>query len=714
MSDCFVLYKEAPVSPILEYQEPLDRVYPKGEFTVFPTCLEVSTGATIADKSYTVVITLTGPGILGNTYSGQVTGWQIDSVVPTEKVYTITGDLGNSGVGATLINYLNEMNVLAPDDGNPQDYPPATGVTNYSIVMTNSEGACASALGKFIPTTLVSDGQSACVDIVISGINTGEYFAVYVDEQEITSPGGVQYTGSGQSDFVDALVADINGQTDILPVYVASKKGTGTFPDLTVCTEEGMSDLNGASAYLFNINRGEKRQESTVEGGVDNNKPGLFGQIWEKSSDVLLGVAGNVAGGVLANWIFPNSGITEITIPQNNPDEPPPEILLVLQGRIVQVPLSYNQDNRNYPGTYDSWVSAGRPFELLYTDCPAWCLYDYITNIRFGLGNDIILNETQLHLLQEDLFGVMFFSDEKVDAGQKDGTTEPRFSCNVAISEGTKMDILEALCSNFNGGYTFADGGLRITMDGEITDFSNAKIVNQASVGPAGFKHTHNSLKSFVNKVNVGYVDPETFYQSTIVTVEDQQGIAIYGEKVQDIFAYACTSRAQAARYGNWVLESEKRNRDIVNYKAGWDHYDVKPGDIVYLEDSMINPERLGGRVIDVTFTGGNTQIYFDAPVTIDVGVTQYSIRTVDAPQTPKQGTLQPGPDATHIVITGVDLTGVVPIHSPYILQKDNAVPLQYRVVKISEENEVQYNVIAQIYDGGKYSAIYADYFVGV
>lgn len=708
MADCFVLYKEAPNSPTLTYTEPYDRVYPIGEQTDFPECLETNSG--IGASNFTVTVTLVGNGILGNNFPGIPLGLNVSD---SAKEYVITGTAAGNGGNAELRTFLNFMYVFAPD-GDMTILPKATGVTKFTILYENAEGTCASVKGIFIPEALVVDGQSACANVRVQfSVVSGNQFGVIVDGQEITTPGGVTSTSTSATALVDLLVPDINAQVGLVPEWSAADINGSS---LQICSVAGSADFNDYEIQVMDLTQGTQvSNDAALTGGVDNNEPSLFEGIWDKSKDVLLGVAGNVAGGVLANWIFPNSGITEITIPQNNPDEPPPEILLVIQGIKVLVPTGYNAETRTYPGTYDSWVTAGRPFERKWTDCPAWTAYDYITNKRYGLGNDIILNNIQLHNLQKDMFGVMFFSDEKIDAGQKDGSTEPRFSMNTAVSEGTKMDILEGLCSNFNGGYTFSDGGLRITIDDYVSDLSTAMIVNQATVGAEGFKHTHNSLTSFVNKVNVSYVDPDTFYQEAIVTVEDQVGINTYGEKIQDLFAYGCTSRAQAARYGNWVLETEKRNRDIIRYKAGWDHYNVKPGDLMYVADDGELGNRLGGRIASFSFDGNNTIINLDGPFYYPDPV-NISLRTQEEPDIPKLvfPNSSNGGYVSSVYFAGSDITANLKVMSPYILELNNIPAAVYRVIKIDEENEVQYNVTAQLYDGNKYAAIYADYFVGV
>ena len=49
----------------------------------------------------------------------------------------------------------------------------------------------------------------------------------------------------------------------------------------------------------------------------------------------------------------------------------------------VKVPINYDPIVKNYSGAWNG------QFKLAWTDNPAWCFYDLITNNRFGLGKYI-------------------------------------------------------------------------------------------------------------------------------------------------------------------------------------------------------------------------------------------------------------------------------------------------------------------------------------
>ena len=76
-----------------------------------------------------------------------------------------------------------------------------------------------------------------------------------------------------------------------------------------------------------------------------------------------------------------------------------------------------------------------------WTTDPAWILYDLLIDTRAGCG----IPEANL-----DKFSFKTVSEycgESVDAGNGDGSTEPRFSCNVNITQQQEAyTLINSLC----------------------------------------------------------------------------------------------------------------------------------------------------------------------------------------------------------------------------------------------------------------------------
>ena len=79
-----------------------------------------------------------------------------------------------------------------------------------------------------------------------------------------------------------------------------------------------------------------------------------------------------------------------------------------------------------YPSGY---IFNGVMGAAVYTNCPAMCLLDLLTNTRYGLGNHI--EDSNLDLFS--FVAASKYANEEVDDGTGSGAKEARFSCNVNI-----------------------------------------------------------------------------------------------------------------------------------------------------------------------------------------------------------------------------------------------------------------------------------------
>ena len=94
-------------------------------------------------------------------------------------------------------------------------------------------------------------------------------------------------------------------------------------------------------------------------------------------------------------WLIKNSdykvGKSLFKLPLNAKDVSTiPKRTYHLRMKTVQVPSNYDSESRRYTG---NWSGEFKP-ELEWTDNPAWCLYDLISNKRFGVGRFGIKEDT--------------------------------------------------------------------------------------------------------------------------------------------------------------------------------------------------------------------------------------------------------------------------------------------------------------------------------
>lgn len=296
---------------------------------------------------------------------------------------------------------------------------------------------------------------------------------------------------------------------------------------------------------------------------------------------------------------YPNMALIGIkTDSRYNPNFP--NVNLLLYGRLVKVPSTYNPETRTYaPGIWrGDWKEE-------WTDNPAWIFYDLVTNSLAGLGKRI--GEYGLDKFQ--LYQIAKYCDELVDDGY--GGKEPRMVSNLWITEQRDAyNVLSDMASVFRS-IAVWNG----TQFSAIQDRTSDPVClyTQSNVVDGKFSRQFAAGKTIFTAVEVEYADERNFYQKAVEYVADDLMIARYGYNVKKITAYGCTSRGQAHRYGKWVLETSRLEQCTITFVVGRQGLLHLPGDIIEIADNDFSGKTLGGRVVAIN---GKT-VTLDQPVEI-------------------------------------------------------------------------------------------------
>lgn len=253
----------------------------------------------------------------------------------------------------------------------------------------------------------------------------------------------------------------------------------------------------------------------------------------------------------------------------------------------VKVPNNYDPITKTYNGPWD-----GR-FKVAWTDNPAWCFYDLITNNRYGLGRYIDPNLTDKWTLYE----ISQYCDQLVSDGV--GGLEPRFRCNVYMS--TKEEaykVLNDMASIFQGIIYYSAGQIIASQDSPkdpIYIFNNSNVIN------GDFLYTDASKKSRKTIAIVRYNDEFDNYKPALEYIEDRASIFKYGIREAEITAFGCTSKNQARRVGKWLLTTQNTETEIVDFKVGLEGNFLRPGDVISIYDQNRRNQVYAGRTVELT-----------------------------------------------------------------------------------------------------------------
>lgn len=371
---------------------------------------------------------------------------------------------------------------------------------------------------------------------------------------------------------------------------------------------------------------------------------------------------------------YPNMALIGIkTDSRYNPNFP--NVNLLLYGRLVKVPSTYNPETRTYaPGIWrGDWKEE-------WTDNPAWIFYDLVTNSLAGLGKRI--GEYGLDKFQ--LYQIAKYCDELVDDGY--GGKEPRMVSNLWITEQRDAySVLSDMASVFRS-IAVWNG----TQFSAIQDRTSDPVClyTQSNVVDGKFSRQFAAGKTIFTAVEVEYADERNFYQKAVEYVADDLMIARYGYNVKKITAYGCTSRGQAHRYGKWVLETSRLEQCTITFVVGRQGLLHLPGDIIEIADNDFAGKTLGGRVVAIN---GKT-VTLDQPV--EITGNSYLSYLNDEMQLAKIKIINADNTNKSVVTLETNPVGLS-VMDDWILKTPQVSTQLYRALGITENDDGSYTITA-------------------
>jgi len=334
--------------------------------------------------------------------------------------------------------------------------------------------------------------------------------------------------------------------------------------------------------------------------------------------------------------------------------------------------------------------------DLYYTTCPVCCFYDMATNNRYGAGDFIDAS----NLSWIDLIDISRYCNELVST--PDGL-EPRFAINTVIgSQAEAYNVMQDMTSVFRGMLFWKADTVQVAADhGELNRgnvdaihvFSNSNVVN------GSFVYSGSSLKTRSTRVRVRYNDPDNFYKSNFIIIEDQALIDKYGIQEKNVVAFGCTSKYQAQRMGRWIMQSEKLHDETVAFSVGLEGLNVLPGQIFEVSDEMRLGTRLAGRIVgaDLGF------VDLDQTATLPAGLNNKL--TVVMPDGTVETRDIAGVSGVRATLSS-DFSQLPADDALYAIKNDSAKLTKYRCLSIAEGEDGIYSIIGVKHVDGIYRSV--------
>ena len=395
---------------------------------------------------------------------------------------------------------------------------------------------------------------------------------------------------------------------------------------------------------------------------------------------------------IYAKLAYPNTALCGISIDAEQFPSVPTRTY-DLKMAIVKVPTNYEQLSHNHIGFWDG------SFKMEWTDNPAWCYYDMVTNPRYGLGD--LLPEALIDKWQ--LYQIAKYCDELVPDGY--GGEERRFTMNAYFDTSEQaLKMLNDMTSVFRS-MLYWSGESLVAVQDAPQDI--AYLFTESNVLDGKFSYESSSRKTRPTAVTTQWINPELGYEPDYEYVEDAEGIQTLGLMQEDIVAIGCTSRGQAHRFGKWYLYTSKLETQVVSFGSGLEGVALRPGMIVGIQDRSRSGAKWGGRIR--SFVG--TTVTLDREVILDPAKTNFlNVTTVEG--TPVTVRILPSHGTTGVSVIDVeslpDFTPDIAEYAIFTISNPSKEMEQARIITI-EESDGTYNIAALIQHPGKFDLIEQD-----
>lgn len=390
-----------------------------------------------------------------------------------------------------------------------------------------------------------------------------------------------------------------------------------------------------------------------------------------------------------AKLTYPNTAHVGLVVDSEQFGGSVPRRGYVIKGLIVKVPTNYDPITRQYNGFWDG------TFKNAWTDNPAWCLYDVLTDTMHGLGEYI--SETQVD--KWALYRISQYCDELVPDGA--GGYEPRFTFNLALQTRRETyQVLSSIVSCFRGMIYWSTGEMT-TITEQETDA--AKVVTPANVIGGTFHRTGSAASARYNAAVVTWNDPENLWKPNFEVYINKEAVRTFGYNQKDAVAFGCTRRSQARRYATWLVETGLLETEMLTYRAFFDHADIRPGEIVKIYDPSQGTAEIGGRIASAS----GTSLVLDRNVTINPGNEYYiSYETKEKQVVTKLISNSSGETNTITPAETIPDEQIPNVNAMWTLLSTDLEPEPFRVLSNREAGEGVFEITALQVHVGKIDAI--------
>ena len=371
----------------------------------------------------------------------------------------------------------------------------------------------------------------------------------------------------------------------------------------------------------------------------------------------------------------------------------------LIRGIKIQLPSNATVDTTTYLGrvTY-SGVWDGSFGAATWCADPAWCLWDLLTNTRYGAA----IPASSLD--RYDFFSISQYCNELVSNGK--GALEPRFQCNLLLNSRDEVyNVIQEFTALFRGIAYYGVGTLVVNQD---KPSDPQYIITAANVLEGIFNYSGTSQKVRATTATIGYQTYQGLGEVEFEYVEDAAAISKYGIINRDVKLLGCYSQGQARRAGLWTLLTEQNLTETVTFGVSIDSGIIlRPGMVISIADPMKAGSRRGGRISSAT----TSSVVIDSSEDLSVVVANNATITAMLPSGLAE--TRPIQNISGTTITLGNAFSEAPNAQAMWVIETTDIELQtFRVITVAESDPGTFGVTALAYNASIYDAIENDLIV--
>jgi predicted phage tail protein len=371
----------------------------------------------------------------------------------------------------------------------------------------------------------------------------------------------------------------------------------------------------------------------------------------------------------------------------------------LIRGIKVQLPSNATVDTTTYLGrvTY-SGVWDGTFGAATWCADPAWCLWDLLTNTRYGAA----IPASSLD--RYDFFSISQYCNELVSDGRD--AIEPRFQCNLLLNSRDEVyNVIQEFTALFRGIAYYGVGTLVVNQD---KPSDPQYIITAANVLEGIFNYSGTSQKVRATTATIGYQTYQGLGEIEFEYVEDAAAISKYGIINRDVKLLGCYSQGQARRAGLWTLLTEQNLTETVTFGVSIDSGIIlRPGMVISIADPMKAGSRRGGRISSAT----TSSVVIDSSEDLSVVVANNATITAMLPSGLAE--TRPIQSISGTTITLGNAFSEAPNAQAMWVIETTDIELQtFRVITVAESDPGTFGVTALAYNASIYDAIENDLIV--